>query len=131
MHTVKEADMLAAKMDLLMKRLDERAHEKKAMKGTVQAIESQMTCEVCGNVGHSGNDCPETREDVAFINNGFRQGNNNQSRFQGSNNNYNSNFNSNQPSLKDLVLGQAKINENITKKLMFNDKMIENINEKN
>jgi len=28
------------------------------------------------------------------------------------------------------VLGQAKISENITKKLMFNDKMIENINSK-
>jgi len=27
-----------------------------------------------------------------------------------------------------LVLGQAKINENITKKLMSNDKMLENIN---
>jgi hypothetical protein len=32
--------------------------------------------------------------------------------------------------LKDLVLGQAKINESITKKLTFNDKMIENINSK-
>jgi hypothetical protein len=32
--------------------------------------------------------------------------------------------------LKDLVLGQAKINENITLKLMFNDKMFENINSK-
>ena len=30
--------------------------------------------------------------------------------------------------MKDLVLGQAKINENITKKLSYNDKMIENIN---
>jgi hypothetical protein len=33
----------------------------------------------------------------------------------------------NQPSLKDLVLGQAKINENLTKKLTYNDKMLENI----
>ena len=32
--------------------------------------------------------------------------------------------------MKDLILGQAKINENITKKLMFNDKMFENINSK-
>ena len=32
--------------------------------------------------------------------------------------------------MKDLVLGQAKINENITKKLSYNDKMIENINSK-
>jgi hypothetical protein len=35
MHTVKEADMLAAKMDLLLKRLDEHATEKEAMKSTV------------------------------------------------------------------------------------------------
>ena len=42
--------------------------------------------------------------------------------------NFNSNFNSNQPSLKDLVLGQAKINESLTKKLTYNDKMLESIN---
>ena len=32
--------------------------------------------------------------------------------------------------MKDLVLGQAKINENLTKKLSYNDKMFENINSK-
>ena len=32
--------------------------------------------------------------------------------------------------MKDLVLGQAKINENLTKKLLYNYKMIENINSK-
>jgi len=32
--------------------------------------------------------------------------------------------------LKDLVIGQAKINENLTKKLSYNDKIIENINTK-
>ena len=41
--------------------------------------------------------------------------------------NFNSNYNLNQPSLKNLVLGQAKINENLTKKLTYNDKMLENI----
>ena len=65
-----------------------------------------MMCEVCGNIGHSGNDCPKTREEVAFINNAFRQpqdnnGWNNQSRAQG-NSNFNSNYNLNQSSLKDL-----------------------------
>jgi len=35
MHTVNEADMLAIKMDLLLKRLDERAADKEAMKSTV------------------------------------------------------------------------------------------------
>jgi len=35
MHTVKEADMLAAKMDLLLKRLEEHAAKKEAMKSTI------------------------------------------------------------------------------------------------
>jgi len=35
MHTIKEVDMLAAKIDLLMKRLDDHAAEKEAMKSTV------------------------------------------------------------------------------------------------
>ena len=122
--------MLAGKMDLLLKRVKERAHEKEAMKATA----SQMTCEVYGEVEHLGNDCHKTHEEASYLNNGFRQGNNNgwniQSRSQGGNSNYNSNFNSNQPTLKDLVLGQAKINENLTKKLSYNDKMIENINSK-
>jgi predicted RNase H-like nuclease (RuvC/YqgF family) len=33
----------------------------------------------------------------------------------------------NQPSLKDLVIGQAKINENLNKKMMSSDKILENI----
>jgi hypothetical protein len=50
---------------------------------------------------------------------------------QGGNNynsNFNSNFDSNQPSLKDLVLGQAKINKSLNKKLAANDKTLKNIN---
>jgi len=46
------------------------------------------------------------------------------------NSNYKSNYNSNQPSFQDLVLSQAKINENINKKLMYTKKMLENINTK-
>jgi hypothetical protein len=38
MHTVKEADMLAVQIDLLLSRLNERANEKEAMKATVQAM---------------------------------------------------------------------------------------------
>ena len=77
MHTIKEADMLAAKMDLLLKRLNKRAHEKEAMKAIVQAMDSQMTCEVYGEVEHSGNNYSKNHEDATYINNGFRQGNNN------------------------------------------------------
>ena len=35
MHTMKKTDMLAAKIDLLLSRLNERAHKKEAMKATV------------------------------------------------------------------------------------------------
>ena len=68
---MKETDMRAAKIDLLMKRLDERAHEKEAMYSTIKAMDLHITCEVYGESGHSGNDCPKTREDDIYINNGF------------------------------------------------------------
>ena len=131
--------MLAAKMDLLLKKLDEG--NKQQMFIPVQAMNSYLMCEVCGNGGHWGNDCPETHEDAAYIinnnnnNNGFRpQGGQGwgQARppFQGGGKNFNSNFNSNQPSLRDLVFGQAKINESLNKKLAANDKISEGINAK-
>ena len=128
MHTVKETEMLAAKLDLLMKRLDE--HEKKPQ-GTVKALDSHVTCEVCGNMGHS----PKTHEEAMFMgnnNNGFRpqggQGwNQPHPYFQGGNNS--DNF-SNQPSLKDLVLVQAKTTNALSKKMATNDKILENINVK-
>jgi hypothetical protein len=42
MHQLKEVDMLSAKMDLLMKRLDERAGKKKKV---MHIHDSRMTCE--------------------------------------------------------------------------------------
>ena len=136
MHTVKETDMLAAKLELLLKKLDEG--KQKQMLVPFHAMNSYFTCEVCGDGGHSGNDCPETCEDAAYIKNnniGFRpQGGQGWGQaclpFQGGGNNYNSNFNSNQPSLRDLVFGQAKINESLNKKLATNDKILEGINAK-
>ena len=126
--------MLSVKIDLLMKRLEEQAQEKGAMMGTVQAMDSHMTCEVCGEVGHLGNNCLETHEEASYINNMFRQQNNNgwnnQSHPQGGNSNFNPNFNSNQPSLKDLVLRQVKINESLTNKLTYNEKMLKILTQK-
>ena len=130
---MKEMDMLVAKLDLLMKRLDERAAEKEAMYGTIKAMDLHMTCEVYGETGHLGNDCPKTHEDDTYINNGphpqgGNKGWNNQPPFQGDNSNFKSNYNSNLPSLKDLVLGQAQMHENLKKKLASNNKIFENIN---
>ena len=60
--------MLSAKMDLLMKRLDDRANEKKEV---MHIHDSHMTCEEYGDTGHSGSNCPETHEDVNFVNNNY------------------------------------------------------------
>ena len=61
--------MLSTKIDLLMKRLKERANEKKEV---MHIHDSRMTCEECGNTGHSENNCPKTQEDMNFINNNYR-----------------------------------------------------------
>jgi hypothetical protein len=107
---------------------------------TAKIMDAHMTCEVCGNMGHSGNDFLETREEASFINNGnnnrFRnnnfknQGWNSRPNFPFNNQNegnYSNNFN-NQPSIKDLVFGQARINESVNKKLAANEKVLENLN---
>jgi hypothetical protein len=64
--------MLAAKLDLLLKKFDEGIRPQ--MPVPVHAMNSYFACEVCGDSGHSGNDCPEIREDATYINNntGFR-----------------------------------------------------------
>ncbi|WVZ52137.1 hypothetical protein U9M48_003225 [Paspalum notatum var. saurae] len=55
--------MLAAKMDMLLKKLEDNPET-----APVQALDTHMTCEVCGNMGHSRSSCPETRpEDANFI----------------------------------------------------------------
>ena len=66
MHQLKEIHMLSAKMDLLMKKLEDRANEKQEV---MHIHDSRMTCEECGNTGHSGNNCPKTQDDVNFVNN--------------------------------------------------------------
>jgi hypothetical protein len=118
MHTIKEMDMLAAKLDLLLKNIKECPQDKAPMQA-LQALDARMMCEVYGNTGHSGNGCPETHEDVMYMNNNNNKNNNNnmfhpqggqgwnQSRpcYQGGNGNSNS-FNLNQPSLR--ILSSAK-----------------------
>jgi len=60
--------MLAAEMDLLMKRLDERATKKKEV---MHIHDSGMTYEECGETRHIGTNCLELREDMNYINNNY------------------------------------------------------------
>jgi len=66
MHQLKEVYMLAANMDPLMKRLNERTIEKKEV---MHIHYSGMTCEECGGTRHTSTNCPELREDVNYIKN--------------------------------------------------------------
>ena len=61
--------MLSTKMDLLIKKLEDRANEKQEV---MHIHDSRIACEECGNTGHSGNNCPKIHEDVNFVNNYFR-----------------------------------------------------------
>ena len=72
MHTIKETDMIAAKLDLLIKKMEEES--KQQIHAPIYAMGLHFTCEVCGNEGHSGNDCPETREDCTYLNNNSNNG---------------------------------------------------------
>ena len=69
MHQLKGVDMLSAKLDLLMKKLDDKAGNKKEV---MHVYDSHMTREECGDTRHSGNHCPEMLEDVNYINNNKR-----------------------------------------------------------
>jgi hypothetical protein len=56
-HQLKEVDMLSAKMDMIMKKLENWVSEKKEVMHT---NDFGMTCEVYGDIRHSGNNCPKT-----------------------------------------------------------------------
>jgi hypothetical protein len=64
MHQLKEANMMSTKLDLIMKKYEEQNIEKKEV---MRINDSRMTCEECGDVGHSGNNCPTIQEDVNYI----------------------------------------------------------------
>ena len=60
--------MMSAKMDLLMKNLEDQTNEKQEV---IHMNYSRIMCEECGNTGHSGNSCPKIHEDANFINNNY------------------------------------------------------------
>ena len=127
-HHLKEANMVTAKLDLIIKKLD---IEKKEV---MHINDSHMTCEECGDYGHSATSCPTLQEDLNFINNNTyyrpqqNQGWNQQPRqgnYQG--NNQGNNFNNNFLPLRELVASQSKLLDQMTRKLASNDKPLENI----
>jgi len=62
-HHLKEADMVTAKLELIMKKLDTEKKE------VMHINDSHMICEECGDYRHSATSCPTLQEDVNFINN--------------------------------------------------------------
>ena len=61
MHQIDSVDLLAAKMDLLMMKLESPHKE------VNYVLESRMTCETCGETRHSGTSYPLTQEDANFV----------------------------------------------------------------
>jgi hypothetical protein len=132
-HTRKRGGGMHQKMDLLMKRLDERAGEKNEV---MHIHDSRMTCEKCGETGHSGSSCLELQEDMNYLNNNnYYRPQQNQGWKQQQRSNYSGNYqdnnsynNFNQPPLRELVLNQGKLMDNLSKKLASNNKVLETIN---
>jgi len=143
-HHLKEVDTFTEKLDLIMKKLEDRNAEKREV---MHINGSYINCEECGNRGHSAINYPKIQEIVNYINNntiyrpqqgqrwnqqgeGWNQSNQGwnqqprQGNFQG-NNNYN---NYNLPALRDLVANQSKLLDQMFKKVTLSDKSLENIN---
>ena len=121
--------MLVAKMDILMKKLESPHQE------VNQIMESQMTCEKCGNTGHSGKSCPFTQEVENSIGNNTPNGSDRRPQLgwnskpdlpfgQQQGINFNNSFN---PMLKDFMNGQKQMNDNISEKFLANNKILESL----
>jgi hypothetical protein len=132
---LEEVDMLTAKIDLLMKKLENPSLDHLKM------VDARVTCEECGETGHMGINYPTVSQDVNFVgnsSNGFRPN-------QGFNTGWNKPsflfdnrqqggmgqiINRNEPSLRDIIRDQVRINNEIGKKIRVTDKLLENINAK-
>jgi hypothetical protein len=127
--------MLTAKIDLLMKKLENPGLDHLKM------VDARVMCEECGEIGHMGINCLTVPQDVNFAsnsNNGFRpnQGFNagwNKPSFPFDNCQHDGNgqnFNRNEPSLRDIIRDQVRINDDVGKKIRGTEKLLENINAK-
>jgi hypothetical protein len=127
--------MLTAKIDLLMKKLENPGLDHLKM------VDARVTCEECRETGHMGINCSTVPQDVNFIgnsNNGFRPNQGFNARWNMPNFPFDNrqqggmgqNFNRSEPSLKDIVQDQLWINSKVGKKLHANDRILESIDSK-
>jgi hypothetical protein len=131
-HQLEEVDMLTAKIDLLMKKLEDLSLD------CFKMVDARITCEECGETGHMGVNCLMVHQDINFVGNsnncfhlnqGFNSGWNKHNfpfdnRQQGGNG---QNINRNEPSLRDIVKDQLKINEDFGKRIHATNKLLENM----
>jgi hypothetical protein len=94
-----------------------------------------------GEIGHMGINCPIVSQDVNFVGNSINGFCPNQGFYawwnkpsfpfdncqQGGNG---QNFNRNEPSLRDIIRDQVRINDEVGKKIHAMNKLLENINAK-
>jgi hypothetical protein len=126
--------MLTFKIDLLMKKLENSGLDH------LKIVNSRMMCEECGETGHMGISCPMTYQDVNFVgnSNGFYPNQGFISRWnkpnfpfdnhqQGGNG---QNFDRNEPSLRDIIRDQVKINDDFGKIFRATDKLLDNMDVK-
>jgi hypothetical protein len=106
-HQLQEVGMLTAKIDILMKKLEDLGLDH------LKIVDSCMTCEECGETSHMGINCPTTCQDMNFVRNynGFRLNQDFNSGWNKPNFPFNNrhqcgngqNFNTNEPYLQDII----------------------------
>jgi hypothetical protein len=107
----------------------------------LKILDARVMHEECRETCHMGMNCLMVSQDVNFVgnsNNGFHpnQGFNagwNKPRFPFDNHQQGGlgqDFNRSEPSLKDIVWGQLRINLEVSKKLHVNDRILESIDSK-
>jgi hypothetical protein len=127
---VEKENILAGKIDSLMRRFEKMEIEKKEAQD-LKAAEARSTCEECGEYGHVHKDCPEEAKVLDYMRKGelpnFRYG---QGRPQF---NASSTIPNSVPlhiQLKEFMDEQAKINKDTVTKFKTIDKVLENIDRK-
>jgi hypothetical protein len=124
---LEKVDMVTTKIDLRMKKLENLGLDH------LKIVDARVTCAQCGERGHMGINCLTVPQNINFVGNfnnsfhpnqGFNAGSNKPSfpfdnRQQGG---MGQNFNRNEPSLRDIMRDQVRINDEVGKKIHAIDK---------